>query len=93
MKNVDSEGGGGGGRQEENADRVQRKKAETGRKTAFTRANAVSKLLFEASLPYSSCHVREEKGTHCVHVVSAVHALRTCLFTDTHLLTLTCLTT
>ena len=23
-------------------------------------------------------------GTHCVHVGSAVHALWTCLFTDTH---------
>ena len=28
-----------------------------------------------------------KKGTHCVHVGSAVHALRTCLFTDTHSLT------
>ena len=31
--------------------------------------------------------------THCVHVGSAVHALRTCFFTDTHSLSLTCLTT
>ena len=27
-------------------------------------------------------------GTHCVHVDSTVHALRTCLFTDTHSLTM-----